>query len=101
MFQSKNINQKQNNDILGKKNINFQNKINKTNNDCERKLFQALLHQYRARMSSEQVRKAGLVGEWTICLTAWLWPSDNSCFRLALRASQQHNDVVASSGNMT
>ena len=59
------------------------------------------LNQNRARKSSEHVRNAASVGECVIKRTAPLWPKDNSCFLEAFRESQQHKDVVASSGNIT
>ena len=59
------------------------------------------LYQNLALKSSEQVRKAASVGEWVMYRTEPLWPRDKSCFLDALRESQQHNEVVASSGNMT
>ena len=64
-------------------------------------LIQWRLNQNLALKSSEQVRKAACVGEWTIMRTAELWPRESSCFRLAFLASQQQSEVVASSGNMT
>ena len=60
-----------------------------------------LLTQNLALKSSEHVRKAEEVGECTMCRTAPLWPKDSSWRRVAERESQQHNDVVASSGNKT
>ena len=59
------------------------------------------MNQNLALKSSEQVRNAGAVLEWTMDLTTPLWPSDSSCFLEAFLASQQQREVVASSGNMT
>ena len=61
----------------------------------------SLLYQNLALKSSEQVRNAGEEGEWQKYLTTPLWPRERSCFREAFRASQQHSEVVFSSGNMT
>ena len=59
------------------------------------------MYQNLALKSSEQVRNAGDTGECDMCLTTPLCPRESSCFREALRESQQHRDVVASSGNIT
>ncbi len=64
-------------------------------------LSHCLLYQKRALKSSEQVRKAGELGEWVMYLTTPLWPRDRSCLRDAFLASQQHSEVVTSSGNIT
>ena len=59
------------------------------------------LNQKRARKSSEHVRNAASVGECVIKRTAPLCPRESSCFLEAFRESQQHRDVVTSSGNIT
>lgn len=60
-----------------------------------------LLNQNLALKSSLHVKNAGAVGEWTINLTGPLCPNDSNCFLDAFREFHAHNDVVASSGNIT
>ncbi|KAG7257722.1 hypothetical protein CRUP_029374 [Coryphaenoides rupestris] len=58
-------------------------------------------YQKRARKSSLQVMKPGLVGECTMQRTMLLWPSDSRFLRSADRESQQHRLMVRSSGSST
>lgn len=58
-------------------------------------------YQKRARKSSLQVMKPGLVGECTMQRTMLLCPSDSRFFLSAVRESQQHRLMVRSSGSST
>lgn len=58
-------------------------------------------HQKRALKSSLQVMKPGLVGEWTMQRTMLLCPRLSRFFLSAERLSQQHSEMVRSSGSST